>query len=239
MLNVQEVAQYAETSAKELGIHQYDIYGSSVDETEAEVAFGEPKQVQASNRSSVIVRVWNEKNMIGVTSTTDLDANGIKLALSTASEASHFGITENIPEFSPEAKDPVVDLGDQTAIAVPISTLVEKLIDAEKTLLAAHPAITGVPYNGLSQQTSERFYLNSDGSKRQEARSYAAIYLYSRAEQEGKKPRSAGEMKISRSLDTLDIEGCLQEVTEKTISYLDYAPIATGNIGLSFRRQHF
>ena len=234
MLNVQELAQYAETSAKELGIHQYDIYGSSVDETEAEVAFGEPKQVQASNRSSVIVRVWNEKNMIGVTSTTDLDANGIKLALETASEASHFGITENIPEFSPEAKAPVVDLGDQTAIAVPISTLVEKLIDAEKTLLAAHPAITGVPYNGLSQQTSERFYLNSDGSKRQEARSYAAIYLYSRAEQEGKKPRSAGEMKISRSLDTLDIEGCLQEVTEKTISYLDYAPIATGKYRVVF-----
>ena len=66
MLNVQELAQYAQTSAKELGIHQYDIYGSSVDETEAEVAFGEPKQVQASNRSSVIVRVWNEKNMISI-----------------------------------------------------------------------------------------------------------------------------------------------------------------------------
>ncbi|MFM7571758.1 MAG: TldD/PmbA family protein, partial [Snowella sp.] len=150
------------------------------------------------------------------------------------SEASHFGITENIPEFSPEAKVPIVDLGDQTAVAVPIATLVEKLIDAEKTLLAAHPAITGVPYNGLSQQTSERFYLNSDGSKRQEARSYAAIYLYSRAEQEGKKPRSAGEMKISRSLDTLDIEGCLQEVTEKTISYLDYAPIPTGKYRVVF-----
>ncbi|MEB3192828.1 MAG: DNA gyrase modulator, partial [Snowella sp.] len=80
MLNIQDLAHYAQNSAQHLGIKQYDIYGSSVEEAGVEVSFGEPKQVQASNRSSVIVRVWNEKAMIGVTSTTDLDANGIQLA---------------------------------------------------------------------------------------------------------------------------------------------------------------
>lgn len=234
MLDIVAIADHADKKAKALGIHQYDIYGSSIDETEAEVSFGEPKQVQASNRSSVIVRVWNEKNMIGVTSTTDLDAQGIQLALETAAEASHFGITENIPEFSPEATAPISDRGQQTTEPQPINILIDTLVDAEKKLLAAHPAITGVPYNGISQQTSERFYLNSEGAKRQEARSYAMIYLYSRTEQEGKKPRSAGEMKISRSLDTLDINGCLQEVTDKTISYLDYTAIATGKYRVVF-----
>ena len=239
MLNIKDLAHYAQNSAQNLGIKQYDIYGSSVEEAGVEVSFGEPKQVQASNRSSVIVRVWNEKAMIGVTSTTDLDANGIQLALQTALEASYFGITENVPEFSPEATNPVADFGNQTAEAAPINVLMEKLIAAEKQLLAAHPAITGVPYNGLSEETTERFYLNSEGAKRYEARSYASIYLYSRTEQEGKKPRSAGEMKISRSLASLDIAGCLQTVIDKTLSYLDYQAIATGKYQVVFSATAF
>ncbi|MGL5032705.1 MAG: PmbA/TldA family metallopeptidase, partial [Microcystaceae cyanobacterium] len=222
MLNIQTLTDRAQTQAQSLKIPQYDIYGSSVEEAGVEVSFGETKQVQASNRSSVIVRVWNEKGMIGVTSTTDLDDQGIKLALQTALEASYFGITENVPVFSSEAKTAIADVGNQTAAAAPINILIEQLITAEKQLLEAHPAITGVPYNGLSEETTERFYLNSEGAERHEARSYASIYLYSRTEQEGKKPRSAGEMKISRSLADLDIAGCLQTVTEKTISSLNY-----------------
>ncbi len=234
MLDLTAIAAYAQTAAQGLGIGQYDIYGSSVDEAGVEVSFGEPKQVQASQRSSVIVRVWNEKGMIGVTSTTDLDEQGITLALQTAMEASYFGITENVPEFSPEAQVPIPEQGNQVAEASPINLLMDKLIAAEKHLLEAHPAIAGVPYNGLSEETTERFYLNSEGAKRYEARSYAAIYLYTRTEQEGKKPRSAGEMKISRSLADLDIEGCLQTTLDKTLSYLDYQAIATGKYRVVF-----
>jgi len=234
MLDLTAIAAYAQTAAQRLGIGQYDIYGSAVDEAGVEVSFGEPKQVQASQRSSVIVRVWNEKGMIGVTSTTDLDEAGISLALQTALEASYFGITENVPTFSPEAQAPIIDSGNQVVEAAPINVLMEKLIAAEQELLNAHPAIAGVPYNGLSEETTERFYLNSEGAKRYEARSYAAIYLYTRTEQEGKKPRSAGEMKISRSLADLDITGCLQTTLDKTLSYLDYQAIATGKYRVVF-----
>lgn len=234
MLDLTAIAAYAQTAAQRLGIGQYDIYGSAVDEAGVEVSFGEPKQVQASQRSSVIVRVWNEKGMIGVTSTTDLDEAGISLALQTALEASYFGITENVPTFSPEAQAPIIDSGNQVVEAAPINVLMEKLIAAEQELLNAHPAIAGVPYNGLSEETTERFYLNSEGAKRYEARSYAAIYLYTRTEQEGKKPRSAGEMKISRSLADLDIAGCLQTTLDKTLSYLDYQAIATGKYRVVF-----
>ena len=61
MLDLQAIADYAQQGATALNIKQYDIYGSSVDETGVEVAHGEPKQVEASNRASVIVRVWNEQ----------------------------------------------------------------------------------------------------------------------------------------------------------------------------------
>ncbi|ACK66162.1 peptidase U62 modulator of DNA gyrase [Rippkaea orientalis PCC 8801] len=239
MLNTQEIANYAQSSAKELGINQYDIYGSSIDETSVEVDSGEPKQVQASNRSSVIVRVWNEQQTVGVTTTTDLDEPGIKLALKTAKEASFFGNKDNLPEFSPEAKNPINQPSHSLVEPSPVPQLIETLIKAEKTLLEAHPAIKSVPYNGLSQEDIARFYLNSEGAIRQEARSYASIYLYSRTEEEGKKPRGASSVKISRSLSDLDIDGCLKEVTSKTISHINYQPIPSGKYRVVFSPKAF
>ena len=239
MINTEIIANYAKSSAKELGINKYDIYGSSIDETSVEVDKGEPKQVQASNRSSVIVRVWNEKGTVGVTSTTDLDELGIKLALETAKEASSFGHTNNPPDFSPQAKESNEKNGDEIVEAAPVPTLIDTLIEAETNLLKAHPAIQGVPYNGLSQEDIKRFYLNSEGSLRQEARSYAVIYLYSRTEEEGKKPRGASSMKISRGLETLDVDGCLKEVTEKTISHINYQTIPSGKYTIVFSPKAF
>ncbi len=101
MPNIHEIANYAQDNAQKLGIQKFDIYGSTVDETSVQVDQGEPKQVKASNRSGVTVRVWNEDNTIGVTSTTDVDPKGLELALKTAYEASFFGVKENVPDFSP------------------------------------------------------------------------------------------------------------------------------------------
>jgi PmbA protein len=239
MPNIKEIASYAQENARELGIEKFDIYGSSIDETSVEVAFGEPKQVQASNRSSAIVRVWNQDNTIGVTSTTDVDAQGLKLALKTAYEASFFGVKENIPDFSPQAKQSIQEISWEKSSPAPAATLIETLIGAEKALMESHQAIAGVPYNGLGQRDAERFYLNSDGVMRYETRSYASIYLYSKTEQEGKKPRSAGEYKVSRNLEQLDINGCIKETAEKTISHLDYQPISTGKYRVVFSPSAF
>lgn len=239
MPKVEEIASYAETSARQIGINKYDIYGSSVDETSVQVDRGEPKQVKASNRSSVIVRVWNEDKTMGVTSTTDVDPIGIELALRTAYEASFFGVRENIPDFSPQDKEAIANISREIATPAPVSTLIEKLIGAEKELIEAHPAIKGVPYNGLAQQNVARFYLNSDGAIRNESRSYASIYLYSKTEEEGKKTRSAGAFKIGSGLQQLDIESCLKEAVEKTISHLDYQPVKSGKYRVVFSPRAF
>jgi PmbA protein len=239
MPNIQELANYAQTSAQQLGIDKFDIYGSSVDETSVQVDRGEPKQVKASNRSGVTVRVWNENNTVGITSTTDVDPKGLELALKTAYEASFFGVKENVPDFSPEATAPIPASTDETAPQAPVAELIDNLIEAEKELLEAHPAIKGVPYNGLAQRDISRFYLNSNGATRNEARSYASIYLYSKTEEEGKKPRSAGAFRISRSLAQLDVEACLKEATEKTISHLNYEKVKSGKYRVVFSPEAF
>jgi PmbA protein len=239
MPSVEAIAQTATAIAQQLGIDKFDIYGSTVDETSVEVSEGEPKQVQSSNRSSVIVRVWNPQQTLGVTSTTDVDENGLALALKSAQEASFFGAKENIPDFSPEATKPTAEVTPKLGELATVDKLIENLLQSEKALLDAHPAIIGVPYNGLEQQDVNRFYLNSDGALRQEMRSYAAIYLYGRTEQAGKRPRGAGALKISHSLADLDIAGCVQEAADKTISHLDYQPIKSGKYTVVFSPKAF
>lgn len=239
MSTLPDIAAYAEKSAQRQGIQKYDIYGSTIDSTSVKVDRGEPKQVKASQRASIIVRVWNEQGRLGVTSTTDVDPNGIELALKTAAEASVFGAKEHIPDFSPEATAPISPIPHEAVTPAPINDLIDTLLGAEKSLLDAHPAIASVPYNGMAQRAADRFYLNSDGALRQEAHTSASIYLYSKTEQIGRKPRSAGAMRFHRGMAGLDVHACIQEATEKTISHLDYQKIESGKYPIVFSADAF
>ncbi|MDY7015685.1 MAG: TldD/PmbA family protein [Cyanobacteriota bacterium] len=239
MVEIKQLANDTADIAQKLGIQKYDIYGSSVDSTSVEVERGEPKQVNASNRSNVIVRVWNENQTMGVTSTTDVDPKGIELALQTAYEASAFGVKEHAPDFSPEATSPTTEIAREIEPQTPVPTLLDKLLAAEKELVEAHRAIVSVPYNGLSQRNIDRFYLNSSGALRDEACSYSYIYLYAKTEEEGKKPRSAGSYKVSESLERLKIDSCIQEAAQKTISHLNYEKIKSGKYRVVFSGEAF
>lgn len=229
------------TIARRLGIEKFDLGGSHVDEVSVQVQQGEPKQVKASQRSGITVRVWNATGRLGVASTTQLDDHGLETALEIAKEASAFGVTEDIPDFSPLATAP---LGETTVIAAdvplaPAKTLLDQLIAAERDLLGRHPAIASVPYNGLSQRRLERFYLNSEGADRQQTTTTTTLYLYSKTDEAGRKPRSAGAIRMSPDLEHLDIAGCIDEVADKTIRHLAYEPIASGQYPVLFSPSAF
>ena len=239
MSKVIEISSNAQTIAQRLGITKYDIYGATTDSTSVQVDKGEPKQVKASNRASVTVRVWNDQGRLGVTSTTDVDERGLELALKTAAEASAFGATENIPDFSPEATAPLQEVDIALAEPAPVGTLIERLVTAEQALLKAHDAIASVPYNGLAQNATEHFYVNSAGAQRSEERTVASVYLYTKTEQEGRKPRSGHAVRIGVGTDNLDVDGCLQEATDKTLSHLDYQKIESGKYRIVFSPEAF
>ncbi len=238
-LNIQQVSTSAHQIATKLGISKFDLSGSTVDSVSVQVDKGEPKQVKASNRSSITVRVWNAENTVGITSTTDVDDNGLELALKTAYEASFFGIKEHAPDFSPEATAPIAEVKIEAGEPATVPQLIESLVAAERKLLDAHEAIESIPYNGLSQQSIEQFYLNSGGAVRSDLRSYTSIGLYTKTEQEGKKPRSGGASEISHSFAKLDIQKCIDEAAEKTISHLDYRKVASGKYTIVFSPEAF
>jgi PmbA protein len=238
-LDIQTVSDSARQIATKLGISKFDLSGSTVDETSVQVDKGEPKQVKASNRSGITVRVWNQENTVGITSTTDVDEIGLELALKTAYEASYFGIKEHAPDFSPEATAPLAEVQIETGNPATVPQLIESLVAAEKELLAKHEAIDSVPYNGLAQRAIEQFYLNSDGALRSDAVTYTSLYLYTKTEQEGKKPRSAGAFELSHSFDKLNVQKCIEEAAEKTISHLNYEKIPSGKYTIVFSPEAF
>jgi PmbA protein len=238
-LNIQTVSNSARQIANKLGISKFDLSGSTIDETSVQVDKGEQKQVKASNRAGITVRVWNNEHTVGITSTTNIDDIGLELALKTAYEASFFGIKEHAPDFSPEATAPIAEIKVESGEAATVPQLIESLISAERKLLDMHDAIESVPYNGLAQRSMSQFYLNSDGAMRSDSHSITSIYLYTKTEQEGKKPRMGGAAELSHSFAKLDVQKCIDEAAEKTISHLNYEKVASGKYTIVFSPDAF
>ncbi|WP_415399826.1 TldD/PmbA family protein [Synechococcus sp. W4D4] len=227
-LNAEQLRSQLEGIANEHGIRQWDLGAACSTDTSVQVDRGEPKQLKGAQRSSITIRVWNGDGLVGTTSTSDLSPSGLERALSGARDAASFGNASETPSFSPLATAPLTSLDQPLHQPQGILKLLEQLKVAERDLLGRHQAISTVPYNGLAERSSERIYLNSDGACRQQQMTTASIYLYARAEESGRKPRSSGAVRLAYGASDLDIAGCIDEAAERTISHLDYAPVETG-----------
>ena len=227
-LNAEHLRSQLEGIASQHGIRQWDLGAACSTDTSVQVDRGEPKQLKGAQRSSITIRVWNSDGLVGTTSTSDLSPSGLERALSGARDAAAFGNAQETPAFSPLATAPLTALDQPLHEPQGILRLLEQLKAAEQDLLGRHQAISTVPYNGLAERSSERIYLNSEGACRQQQLTTASIYLYARAEESGRKPRSSGAVRLAYGASDLDIAGCIDEAAERTISHLDYAPVETG-----------
>ena len=93
--------------------------------------------------------------------------------------------------------------------------------------------------SGLSESFYERVYANSDGAFRSYNKSQAALYLYARAEEKNKKPRSSGSVKLGYGVEDIDIESCIKDASNKTISHLNYSSIKTHKYLICFSPESF
>ncbi|KGG12451.1 MULTISPECIES: TldD/PmbA family protein [Prochlorococcus] len=225
--------------ANRLSIKKWDLSASSSKDISAQVFKGEAKQLKASQRSAITLRVWNKNNLVGITSTSDLSRNGLELALKTAYEASNYGNKKEIPDFSPMARTVLESFERPLHKSVGVTELFNRLRDAERLLLAKHRLISSIPYNGFAECDYERVYLNSDGALRSLRNTHASIYLYAKAHQDGRKPRTGGSIRIGHGCSDIDVQECINEAAEKTISHLDYEPIETGKYLICFSPEAF
>ena len=225
--------------SEESSINKWDMGASSSSDISVQVQQGNAKQLKGSQRNSMTLRVWNKNNQVGITSTSDLTSEGIKKAMKGAIEASLFGNEKESPEFSSLAKSELDEINPEISNSHTIDQLLSILKKAEKQLINTHKSIDSVPYNGLNESYMERIYINSEGANRHMKLSQSSIYLYAKAEEENKKPRSAGGIRINSNLEELDIDSCISETSDKLISHLDYKSIETNKYLVCFTPEAF
>ena len=238
-MDLKDITKLITNGAESLNIKKWDFGASFSNDFSVQVDKGIAKQLKASQKQVLTLRVWNNKNLVGITTTSDLSENGLKKALYQANLASEYGNKNELTDFSPLAKDPIKKLKESKRSPAGIKKLLETLRIAENQLLNKHSAIKTIPYNGLSESFFKRIYANSDGAQRSYEKSQAAIYLYARAEESNKKPRSSGSVKIGYGLEDIDINSCIDEAAEKTISHLNYSSIKTGKYKICFSPESF
>ena len=202
-MNSKEITTQISEAADSLNLKKWDYGASFSNDYSVQVDKGEAKQLKASQKQILTIRVWNESNLVGITTTSDISESGIKKALNQANIASDFGNKNERTEFSPQAKDPIEVKDSKKRNPVGIKKLLTLLREAEVKLLESHESIKSVPYNGLSESFYERVYANSDGAFRSYTKSQAALYLFARAEEKNKKPRSSGSVTVSYTHLTL------------------------------------
>ena len=238
-MDLKDITKFITRSAESLNIKKWDFGASFSNDFSVQVDKGKAKQLKASQKQVLTLRVWNNNNLVGITTTSDLSENGLKNALYQANLASDYGNKNELTDFSPLAKNPIKKLKEAKRSPAGIKKLLETLRIAENKLLKKHSAIKTVPYNGLSESFFKRIYANSDGAERSYEKSQAALYLYARAEENNRKPRSSGTVKIGYGLDDIDINSCIEEAAQKTISHLNYSPIETGKYKICFSPESF
>ncbi|WP_320664454.1 TldD/PmbA family protein [Prochlorococcus sp. MIT 1223] len=239
ILNPEVLKKQIEVIAEEQGIYKWDIGASSSTDISVQVDKGESKQLKGSQRYSMTIRVWNEQCLVGITSTNDVSEYGIRKAFKGASIASQYGNDIEPPDFSKLAMSPLAQVKNIIHQNSGINKLLDLLKKAEFELINSCQYINSVPYNGLSESLIERLYLNSLGANRYMKVSQASIYLYAKAEKEGRKPRSAGSVKVANGIDDLHIQECIDESISKTISHIDYKPIITDKYLVCFSPEAF
>ena len=238
-MDVTKIADFIKEGAKTLNIYKWDFGASFSNDFSVQIDKGVAKQLKASQKQVLTLRVWNDNDLVGITTTSDLSASGLKKALFQANLASEYGNKNEKTDFSPLSKDPIKSLKTKIINPSGIQKLLTVLRIAETNLLKKHEAIKSIPYNGLSESFFKRVYANSDGASRSFENSQAALYLYARAEEKDKKPRSSGAVKIGYSLEDIDVDSCIKEAAEKTISHLNYSPIDTGKYKICLSPEAF
>ena len=238
-MDVIKIADFIKEGAKTLNIYKWDFGASFSNDFSVQIDKGVAKQLKASQKQVLTLRVWNGNDLVGITTTSDLSESGLKKALFQANLASEYGNKNEKTDFSPLSKDPIKLLNTKKINPSGIKKLLTVLRIAETKLLKKHEAIKSIPYNGLSESFFKRVYANSDGASRSFENSQAALYLYARAEEKDKKPRSSGAVKIGYSLEGIDVDSCIKEAAEKTISHLNYSPIDTGKYKICLSPEAF
>jgi PmbA protein len=240
-LNIEQLKSEIHSIANFLGIKKYDVYGSTKEESSASSKNKKPFSLNSASKSSMLIRVWNQNNQVGVTSTSNLTHNGLTDALKLAQSSAEFGSLENTYDFSENClnENGNIHIQQDYSNTAKMGLLVEKSVQAESKILENSPVFKSVPYNKVSESFSTRFYFNNLGAFKAEDKNISFCYFYPLAQEEGKVAREAGHVSIVNGFQNLDVENCAEKAIIKTKNHLNYKNIKTGKYQVVFSGEAF
>jgi PmbA protein len=216
-------------AAKELGIQKYDMFAVLSFEESASSKDGQPFNVNTRFKHYGVIRVWTGESHLGIVRTSDLSFDGFKAALMIASQAAQVSQQKEKIEFSPKAQEELTVLEAENSQSPPtaLQNLMDAVVNGEKSILSFHEAFLSVPYNGVGQTYSRRFYINSENVFKKEDKALTWSYFYPLAQKKNQKSRQSGEYEIAKDFSSLDVTNCARKSASKTLEHLDYKPIKT------------
>ena len=146
-MNATEITSQISNTAKILKIEKWDYGASFSNDYSVQVDKGLAKQLKASQKQVLTLRVWNKENLVGITTTSDISEKGIRKALEQAYIASEFGNKNELTDFSPLAKKAIEVKDIDKKIPLGINKLLKILRRAELKLIESHESIKSIPYN--------------------------------------------------------------------------------------------
>ena len=78
-MKANELTKTISKSADLLNIKKWDFGASFSNDYSVQVDRGKAKQLKASQKQIITLRVWNTKNLVGITTTSDFSETGIKI----------------------------------------------------------------------------------------------------------------------------------------------------------------
>ena len=240
-LNIEQIKSEIHSIANSLGIQKYDVYGSTKEESSASSKNKKPFSLSSASKSSMLIRVWNQNNQVGVTSTSNLTRSGLSDALKLAHSSAEFGSLENTYDFSNDCLNETGNIHIQQKYlnATKMENLVQQSVQGETKILERSPIFKSVPYNKVSESFSTRFYFNSEGAFKAEDKNISFCYFYPLAQEEGKVAREAGHVSIVNGFQNLNVEECAEKAIIKTQNHLNYSNIKTGKYQVVFSPEAF
>ena len=103
-MNATEITTLIKDAANILNIEKWDYGASFSNDYSVQVDRGAAKQLKATQKQVITLRVWNKEKLVGVTTTSDLSKVGIKKALKQANIASDFGNKNEFTDFAITSK---------------------------------------------------------------------------------------------------------------------------------------
>ncbi|BBH52097.1 TldD/PmbA family protein [Fluviispira sanaruensis] len=240
-LQIEQLVKETKKIASDLNIEKFDIFGTEKEESSASAKDKKPFSLTSSIRSSLILRVWNQNQQMGVTRTSNLTTEGLSEAFDLAKSSAEFGSRENIYEFSPECHTKTMINHEKKELKelTPIQELMHGAISAEEKILNASLDFKSVPYNKVSEAKSSRFYFNSEGAIKIEENQISFCYFYPLAHEKDRKPRQSGHLELASSFANLDILTCAEKAIKKTKDHLNYTSIQNGKYPVVFSPEAF